>query len=115
PQAGVTQSLALMGAVPVSKSISELYELLSSGVLDGTVLVPESVASFKLTDSLPYVTTVPGALYNTVLTLGINEEKWKNLRTEDRDAISRISGEVFARKVGRAYMNGDQATWDAYR
>lgn len=115
PQVGVTQSLTLLGAVPVTKPVSELYELLSSGVLDGTVLVPESVSAFKLIDSLPYATIVPGALYNTVLTLAINEDKWKSLRKEDQDAIMRISGETFARKVGRTYMNGDDTTWDAMR
>jgi TRAP-type transport system periplasmic protein len=115
PQAGVTQSLTLMGAVPVSKSIAELYELLSSKALDGTVLVPESVSSFKLVDVLPHATIIPGALYNTILTLGINEEKWNSLKPEDRDAIAKISGEAFARKVGRAYMKGDQATWDTYK
>lgn len=115
PQAGVTQSLGLLGAVPVSKPISEMYELLSSGVLDGTVLVPESVASFKLMDSLPHATIIPGSLYNTILTLGINEDKWKSIRKEDQDAIMKISGEAFGRSVGRAYMKGDEGTWDAYR
>jgi TRAP-type transport system periplasmic protein len=115
PQPGVTQSLALVGAVPVSKPISEMYELLSSGVLDGTLLVPESVASFKLLDSLPYATIIPGALYNTILTLAINEDKWNSLRKEDQDAITKISGEVFARNVGHAYVVGDQSTWDAYK
>jgi TRAP-type C4-dicarboxylate transport system substrate-binding protein len=77
--------------------------------------VPESVASFKLVDVLPHATIIPGALYNTVLTLGINEDKWKSLRPEDRDAIAKISGEEFSRKVGRAYMKGDEATWETYR
>jgi TRAP-type C4-dicarboxylate transport system substrate-binding protein len=115
PQAGVNQSLTLLGAVPVLKPISELYELLSSGVLDGTVLVPESVASFKLADSLPYATIIPGALYNTILTLGINEDKWNSIKKQDQDAIMKISGEPFARAVGRTYMQGDEATWAAYR
>lgn len=115
PQPGATQSLELLGAVPVSKPVSELYELLSSGVIDGTLLVPESVGSFKLIDSLPYATIVPGALYNTILTLGINEDKWNALSKENQDAITRISGERFARAVGRAYLEGDQITWSAMR
>jgi TRAP-type transport system periplasmic protein len=115
PQPGVTQSLNLLGAVPVSKPVSELYELLSSGVIDGTLLVPESVGSFKLIDSLPYATIVPGALYNTVLTLGMNEEKWNGLSKENQDAITSISGDLFARAVGRSYLEGDQTTWEAMR
>jgi TRAP-type C4-dicarboxylate transport system substrate-binding protein len=115
PQSGVTQSLSLLGAVPVSKPASELYELLSSGVIDGTLLVPESVGSFKLIDSLPYATIVPGALYNTILTLAINEDKWNALSKEDQEAITRLSGDGFARSVGRAYMQGDEVTWAAMR
>ena len=109
PQPGATQALTMMGAVPVSKPVSEAYELLSSGVLDGTLLPPESVVSFKLADSLPYVTLVPGALYNTVLVLGINEDKWNAIKPEDRAAIMKLSGDVFAKSVGHTYSKGDQA------
>lgn len=115
PQPVVTQALTLLGAVPVNKPVSETYELLSSGVLDGTMMPPESIAAFKLIDLSSYGTVIPGALYNTILTLLINEEKWKSLSQEDRSAITRISGEVFARSIGRAYRLGDQANWEAMR
>ena len=115
PQPSATQALTLLGAVPVSKSVTETYELLSSGVLDGTFMPPESIPAFKLTDLVPYATVVPGAIYNTVLVMGINEDKWKSLSPADRDAITRISGDVFARNVGRAYANGDKAAFETLR
>ena len=115
PQPSATQALSLLGAVPVNKPVSETYELLSSGILDGTFMPPESIPAFKLTDLVPHGTIVPGAIYNTVLVMGINEDKWKSLRQEDRDAITRISGDVFARNVGRAYANGDKAAFDTLR
>lgn len=115
PQAGATAALTLLGAVPVAKPASEAYELLSSGVLDGTMMPPESIMAFKLMDKLPYATIIPGAMFNSVLTLAINEGKWTSLRQEDRDAIMRISGDVFAGKIGRTYNKGDQATWEAMR
>jgi TRAP-type transport system periplasmic protein len=115
PQPSATQALSLLGAVPVNKPVSETYELLSSGILDGTFMPPESIPAFKLTDLVPHGTIVPGAIYNTVLVMGINEDKWKSLRQEDRDAITRISGDVFARNVGRAYANGDKAAFDTMR
>ena len=58
---------------------------------------------------------MPGAIYNTVLVLGINEDKWKSLRAEDREAITRISGESFAAKIGAAYAKGDRAAFDGLR
>lgn len=115
PQASATQALTLLGAVPVSKPVSETYELLSSGVLDGTFMPAESIPSFKLTDLVPHATIVPGAIYNTVLILGINEDKWKAISQADRDAITQISGEVFARNVGRAYAKGDKSAYDVIR
>lgn len=115
PQASATQALTLLGAVPVSKPVSETYELLSSGVLDGTFMPAESIPAFKLTDLVPHATVVPGAIYNTILILGINEDKWKSLGQADRDAITKISGEAFARNVGAAYARGDKAAFDTIR
>ena len=115
PQASSTQALTLLGGVPVSKPVSETYELLSSGVLDGTFMPPESIPAFKLTDLVPYATIVPGAIYNTILVLGINEDKWKSISQADRDAITKISGDAFARNIGRAYAKGDKAAFDTIR
>jgi TRAP-type C4-dicarboxylate transport system substrate-binding protein len=115
PQPSATQALTLLGAVPVSKPVSETYELLASGVLDGTFMPPESIPAFKLTELVPYATIVPGAIYNTVLVLGINEDKWKSLSQADRDAITRISGDAFAKGIGRAYASGDKAAFDTMR
>jgi TRAP-type C4-dicarboxylate transport system substrate-binding protein len=64
---------------------------------------------------VPHATIVPGAIYNTVLVLGINEDKWNSLRPEDREAITRISGEAFAKGIGRAYANGDKAAFETMR
>lgn len=115
PQPSATEALTLLGAVPVNKPVSETYELLSSGVLDGTFMPPESIPAFKLTSLVPYATIVPGAIYNTVLVLGINEDKWKSLRAEDRESITRISSEVFAGQIGRAYAKGDRDAFDTIR
>jgi TRAP-type C4-dicarboxylate transport system substrate-binding protein len=115
PQTSATQALTLLGAVPISKPVSETYELLSSGVIDGTFMPPESIPAFKLTELVPYATIVPGAIYNTVLVLAINEDKWKSLRPEDREAITRISGDAFARNIGKAYANGDKAAFEIMR
>ncbi len=115
PQPSASQALTLLGAVPVNKPVSETYELMSSGVLDGTLMPPESIPAFKLNDLVSHATTVPGALYNTALVLGINEDKWRSISAADRDAITKISGDVFAAKIGAAYAKGDLAAFDALR
>lgn len=108
PQPAVTQGLELLGAVPISKPVSELYELVSSGVIDGTVLPTESVSAFKLDDLLPHATEIPGGLYNTVLVLGINENSWNRISEEDRAAIMEVSGSVFSRESGLVYKRNNE-------
>jgi TRAP-type C4-dicarboxylate transport system substrate-binding protein len=76
---------------------------------------PESILPFKLIDHSNFATIIPGALTNSILTLAINEGKWNSLSQADRDAISKISGEVFARNIGLAYGPGNEATWEAMR
>ncbi|MBN9427134.1 MAG: TRAP transporter substrate-binding protein [Burkholderiales bacterium] len=112
---GTTTALNLLGAIPVTKPATETYELIASGVLDGTVMPPESILPFKLVEASPYATIIPGALTNSILTLAINENRWKSLSQQDRDAISKISGEAFARAIGQAYIAGNEATWEAMR
>ena len=87
------------------------------GVIDGPG-GPGAVADllpFKLVEKSNFATIIPGALTNSILTLAINEDRWKSLSQADRDAISKISGEVFARNIGLAYIAGNEATWEAMR
>jgi TRAP-type transport system periplasmic protein len=84
-------------------------------VLDGTLMPPESIPAFKLNDLVSHATIVPGAIYNTVLVLGINEDKWKSISAADREAITKISGDAFAAKIGAAYAKGDRAAFDGLR
>lgn len=100
-------ALMALGAVPVQKGTNEIFELVSSGVLDGTLLSKEAVVSFNLVNTLHNLTIVPGGLYNSVLSLAINEEKWKTIAPKDREAIMKISGEVMAGQIGQAYRRAD--------
>lgn len=105
--ASTTPTITAFGAVPVQRATSEIYELVSSGILDGTLLGREAVVSFNLVDTLNYLTIVPGGLYNSVLSLAMNEDKWQSISQKDRDAITRISGEVMAFNIGKAYSKAD--------
>jgi len=100
-------ALLALGAVPVQKGTNEIFELVTSGVLDGTLLSREGVVSFNLVNTLNNLTIVPGGLYNSVLSLAINDEKWKSIGQADRDAIMKISGEVMARQIGESYSRAD--------
>lgn len=82
------------------------YELLSTGVMDGTLFPDESVESFKLT-MIKHATTFPGGLYNTSFVFMMNPDKYKALNAQDKAVVDKISGEVAARIFGEGWDKVD--------
>jgi len=93
------------------KPAPESFELLSTGVMDGTLFPDESVASFKLS-MIKYATTFPGGLYNTSFVFMMNEDKYKSLSAEDKAVVDKISGERAARIFGEGWDAVDVASRD---
>lgn len=92
-----------MGAVPVSKPVSQNYELMASGVIDGTLAGYDQIKGFKLDEVAGGYTEIPGGLYNSLNVIAMNQSKWDALSVEDQAAISRVSGVAFAEMLGDVY------------
>ncbi len=108
-----TQILEALGGIPILKSSTEAYELLSTGVIDGSLMAKESVQSTNSMDLLHHGTLIPGGLYNAVLSVVINQDRWSELSEADRQAIQALSADTLAAKFGQAYFEVDQASVDA--
>src|SRR4029453_19045218 len=107
---GIAEEMArALGASAFVKPAPESYELLSSGVADGTFFPSESIISFKLGPVIKYATMFPGGFYSSAFGFFMNEEKWNKLPKEDQDAIMSISGEAIARLAGKAWDEADNA------
>ncbi|MEC7762138.1 MAG: hypothetical protein VX874_09555 [Pseudomonadota bacterium] len=110
PGALVSDELELLKSVPVSKPVSEAYELMSGGVIDGLVSNHDAVVGFKLNELTKLVYTVEGGMTATATMVGMNWDAWNEISEEDRAAIDEISGEAIARDVGVANLaNRDAA------
>ncbi|RPH45301.1 MAG: TRAP transporter substrate-binding protein [Burkholderiales bacterium] len=92
-----------LGANITLKPAPESYELLSSGVMDGTWFPAESVESFKIDKVIKHKTTFPGGLYNTSFAFVMNEGTWNKISKADQAAIEKLSGEAGARLFGRGW------------
>ena len=90
------------------KPAPESYELLSSGVMDGTLFPAESVESFKIDKVIRYGTTFPGGLYNTSFVFMMNQAKYDSLPPDVKKAVVELSGEVAARMYGQAWDRVDR-------
>jgi len=107
---GIAEEMARsLGASAFVKPAPESYELLSSGVADGTFFPLESIISFKLGSVIKYATLFPGGFYSSSFGFFMNEDKWNKLSKQDQDAIMSVSGEPFARLAGKAWDATDHA------
>jgi len=90
------------------KPAPDSYELLSGGVMDGTLFPAESTESFRIDKIIRHATTFPGGLYNTSFVFMMNPAKYDKLSPEDKKAVDAISGEVAARIFGRGWDKVDR-------
>ena len=90
------------------KPAPDSYELLSGGVMDGTLFPAESTESFKIDKIIRHATTFPGGLYNTSFVFMMNPAKYDKLSPEDKKAVDAISGEFAARVFGRGWDKVDR-------
>jgi TRAP-type transport system periplasmic protein len=93
------------------KPAPESYELLSGGVMDGTLFPAESVEAFKLDKLIKHATVFPGGLYNTSFVFMMNPAKYNALSAEDKKAVDAASGEVAARMLGRSWDKFDRRAY----
>ena len=90
------------------KPAPESYELLSSGVMDGTLFPAESVEGFKIDKVIKYATTFPGGLYNTAFVFMMNQAKYDSLPPDVKKAVDELSGEFAARMMGQGWDKVDR-------
>jgi len=103
----VNEIAKTLGMNVTLKPAPESYELLSGGVMDGTLFPAESTESFKIDKIIKYATTFPGGLYNTSFVAIMNQARYDKLSADEKKAVDAISGETYARMFGRAWDKVD--------
>ncbi len=97
-----------MGMNVTLKPAPESYELLSTGVMDGTLFPAESIEGFKIDKVIKYATTFPGGLYNTSFVFMMNQAKYDALPADVKKLVDEMSGEWAAQFLGRGWDKVDR-------
>ncbi|MCL7748710.1 TRAP transporter substrate-binding protein [Halalkalibacter alkaliphilus] len=87
-------TLEKLGATPVAMPVTETYEALSRGVVDGSLLPADTLKSFNLAEVTNYVTH-SNLMYNTVHFVTMNKDKWNSLPTHIQEAIREVNEQTF--------------------
>ena len=101
----ITKALAMNVTL---KPAPESYELLSTGVMDGTLFPAESVESFKIDKVIKHATTFAGGLYNTAFVFMMNQATYDKQPADVKKAIDELSGESAARLFGQGWDKVDR-------
>jgi len=104
----VNEITKTLGMNVTLKPATESYELLSGGVMDGTLLPAESTESFKIDKLIKHATLFPGGLYNTSFVAIMNQARYDKLSADEKKAVDTISGENYARMFGRSWDRVDR-------
>jgi len=89
-----------LGLTGVALPPTGVYEAGSQGVIDGAMLVPEGLRSFRVAEIFPHTLKVDGGFYRGSFTIAMNPMFWDRISPEDREAIESVSGERLSRLFG---------------
>lgn len=95
-----------LGAAPVTMPVSEAYDSLQRGVIDGTLFPIEALQGYKIGEVVKTVIEDYGMSYMTSFYTIMNKDKWNSISAEDRKAIEKIN-DVYAEKQAKLWVEGD--------
>jgi|GEM_PF-470590 len=94
------EMLKSFGAAPVGAPGIQMFELVSTGVVDGTLAQPGPAMVLGLGSVIKEVTTIPGGLFRPAFCICINKESFANLPAEAQAALIDMSGVKLSRALG---------------
>lgn len=107
--------LTALDAVPVAAPATKAYEMLESGVIDGSLHTMESVVNFRLEESLKHHTIFPDGFYDATFFVVMNGAKWDGLSDADKAAINAIAGETLSAAWGANFDAQNPAATEKLR
>jgi TRAP-type C4-dicarboxylate transport system substrate-binding protein len=95
-----------LGAAPVTMPVTETYDAISRGVIDGALFPVEALQGFKIAEVVKTVIENYGVSYMTSMYCVMNKDKWHAISPADQKAIERIN-EEYNEKFGKKWVELD--------
>ena len=95
-----------LGGAPVTMPVSETYDALSRGVIDGCLFPIEALQGFKIGEVVKTVLENYGMSYMTSMYVIMNKAKWNQFSPADQAAIEKINDE-YNEKIAKRWVELD--------
>jgi len=92
--------LEALGAIPVTLPVSDTYDAIERGIVDGTMLPISTLNSFKLADVVTDILEMN--MYATPLHMVMNKASWDKISPDDQAIILKLLDE-FPKTIGSEY------------
>jgi TRAP-type transport system periplasmic protein len=96
-----------LGASPVTMPVTETYDGLSRGVVDGCLFPLEALQGFKIGEVVKTVVEDYPMSYMTSMYAVMNKAKWNAISPSDQKVIEKIN-EEYAEKFGKGWVELDE-------
>jgi TRAP-type C4-dicarboxylate transport system substrate-binding protein len=103
-----------LGATPVQMPISEVYNALQTGLIDGVFTGSSTLIDFKL-DEVADALILGAPLGRLTFFTVMNQAKYDSLPDDQKAAIDAVAGEVLSKSAEDAWMATAMASLDAAR
>jgi TRAP-type C4-dicarboxylate transport system substrate-binding protein len=97
----------VLGVAPVTQPITETYDSLQKGLLDGVLLPVEALKCWKLGEVLKTSLENYAVSYMTSIYVIMNKDKWNSISKADQKAIEKIN-EEWIEKHGKMWVQLDK-------
>jgi TRAP-type C4-dicarboxylate transport system substrate-binding protein len=106
------EAFRLLGATGVVFTMPEHYEAISRGFTQGVIGPIEVLKSFRIAEVTDYVIETP-FLYNQLLFMVMNLEKWNSLPTDIQEIIEEVTEQYYQKVVAGFYdhLNENVLGW----
>jgi TRAP-type transport system periplasmic protein len=95
-----------LGGSPVTMPVSETYDALSRGVVDGCLFPIEALQGFKIGEVVKTVLEDYPMSYATSMYAVMNKAKWNSISAADQKLIEKID-EEYVEKIGKLWVELD--------
>jgi len=97
-----------LGGAPVTQPITETYDSIQKGLLDGVLLPIEALQGWKFAEVLKTSIENYAVSYMTSMYVIMNKNKWNAISKEDQQAIEKIN-EEWIEKQGKLWVQLDNS------
>lgn len=105
PGAIVEKIATALGLVSISSPLTEAYDQISRGIIDGMFQTDGTVVDFNMSEHMPVVITVPGGFAASSQFLVMSDAAWNRISPEDQSAIAALSGEAMVSRFSALWQN----------